>query len=309
MNIASLYTPFSIVDQDKVTLFVHHWDCEDPVAIVIIAHGMMEHAKRYARFAEVLNENKFTVFAPDHRGHGRTADETGLGILGETATWHDWVRNLDDVVVRAKEKYPDLPVFFLGHSMGSFLGQMYAAEYPNQLQGLLLSGTTEESRLTSWFGKVLTSFLIAINGKNASGKLVGWIVFFGFCHKIPTRKTIFDWLTRDDNEVTAYLNDPLCGQIPSLFFFHELFALLYTVYQTSTLKKIPKSLPIYVYSGTNDPLSSYGKRVKQLANRYRELGHQVSESYYENGRHEMHNELNRDEVFRNIIRWIKLHLS
>jgi alpha-beta hydrolase superfamily lysophospholipase len=270
---------------------------------------MLEHAKRYSRFAGVLNENKITVFAPDHRGHGRTADDTGLGILGVDATWQDWVRNIDQVVNKAKEKYPELPVFLLGHSMGTFISQMYATNHAEKLKGLILSATTEEPWVATRFGMLFTRLLIAIKGKNSSGTLVGFLVFFGYCKDVVSPKSMFDWLTRDSDEVQAYLNDPLCGEMPSLGFFYELFYIMNALFRTNTLKKIPKNLPLYLYAGTKDPLSRNAVRVKKLANRYRGLGHQVSEMYYENGRHEMHNELNREDVFKNVIRWIKLHVS
>ena len=308
MTISSVYIPFTIPDTDGLSLFVHHWDCEEPKAIVVIAHGMMEHAKRYADFAGVLNANAITVFAPDHRGHGRTADETGLGLLGNDATWKDWIRNLDQVIKKAQEKYPDLPVFLLGHSMGSFIAQAYAATVDQPLQGLILSGTTEEPRFVTRCGMGLASMLMKVFGKHSSGKVTAFVAFFRFCKDIKSPKTVFDWITSDSNELQLYINDPLCGQTPPASFFYELFSLLNFVYDFSLLKTIPKELPLFLYSGTKDPLSGNSKRVKSLATLYRQLGHQVSETYYENGRHEMHHEIAKDEVIRNVVRWIMLRI-
>lgn len=307
MSIHSFYTPYSYTDADNTTIFVHQWSSENPHSILIIAHGMMEHGKRYAKLAAFLNEHGIAVFAPDHRGHGRTADETGLGILGQHAGWQDWVRNLGDVVLNAETSYPNIPIFILGHSMGSFITQAYASAPHPSVKGLILSGSTYEPCLTTWFGKHLAHLLSLFQKPDSSGKLLGLLSFFRFCKDIPEPKSVYDWLTRDDAVVTGYLNDPLCGHIPPNRFFYELFSMLHAIYKKNHFSQIPKTLPLFLYAGNKDPLSNHAKKVQYLANRYRLLGHSVTETYYPDGRHEMHNELNWEEVAHNILRWIKLH--
>ncbi len=259
--------------------------------IVVIAHGMMEHAGRYAEFSRFLDDAGYHVYGKNHRGHGPGAK---LGQID--GGWDDLVNDLKAVIDSAKKEHPGLPVFLFGHSMGSFLAQDVALRWGKELKGIILSGSSFQNRLSTGFGMLATKFL--------SEKVIHSIVFGGFNKAFRPNRTDYDWLSRDEKEVDNYIADPLCGFVCSRAFFYALFSGLFHLY--GHCDRMPKNLPILFISGAKDPL---GQSVPKLIRIYQSCGvTDIQSHFYPDGRHESLNEINRRQVYSNILDWLSSHI-
>ena len=274
-------------DKDGVEIFVYKWLPEgNPKAAVQVAHGLAEHAKRYTPVAEALVKAGYAVYADDHRGHGKTGEKFGkLGELGPRG-WTGTVEALVALTDVIKKEQTGIPVFLLGHSWGSFLSQDYIQHWGNKLQGVLLTGTTGAPNPKTDLG--------------AEGLGLNYIV------KNP--KTPFDWLTRDENEVQKYIDDPLCGFSLPPSILQTLGESNEKLLDTKNDEKIPKELKVYIFVGTNDSVG--GKEgATVLVERYQNAGiKDITFKAYPESRHELFNELNRDEVIRDVISWLDSRL-
>lgn len=312
MQGAPRQTPFTFEDPGGYRIYVYQWlpDPETPPkAVVIIAHGMAEHAGRHGRLAERLTEAGYSVYAPDHRGHGRTAQSReDLGYLGEDG-FRAAVADLRQLHQIVKQKHPELSVFLLGHSMGSFLVQHYIYRYGGDLQGALLSGTCGDRGLALYGGILLAKLIMRLKGPQSPSPFLQNLSFMGYNNGIRPRRTQFDWLSRDAAEVDRYLADPLCGTICSAAFFHDLYRGLHDIRQRKNRRLIPSKIPLYLFSGDQDPVGSYTRTVRRLISTYRKLGlWDVTHRFYPGGRHEMLHETNREEVIADLITWLDRHV-
>lgn len=281
--------PF-ISPADDLEIATYAWtEAESPRGVVQVAHGLAEHAQRYGRFARALNEAGYLVFATDHRGHGRTI--TGApGDFGEVG----FPALAADVAAYGGSlgrEHPDLPLFLLGHSMGSFAAQHVVLEHADQYAGVVLSGSTALDVLAA--GMAQSEEPAGLEAFNA-----------GFEHR-----TGYEWLSRDEAEVDAYVADPLCGfdlpeaTVPALFGGADRLA------DPEVLAGIRSDLPLLIASGEADPLAGGGQLVEELGRRYREAGlGDVTVIVYPGARHEILNETNRDEVTRDVIGWLDAHV-
>ena len=303
------YENFFVANQDGHNLCLYKWtpkDKNNAAGIVQIAHGMAEWAGRYNYFAEKLTEAGYIVYAHDHRGHGKTAkDAENIGFLGEDG-FNGMVRDLRLVHNLINEKHPDLPVILFGHSMGSFLAQSYICQYGNILKGVILSGSNGEHGSILNLGILIAKIQMMLFGSKAKSKLLNSITFGLYNKPFKPCRTPFGWLSRDASEVDKYIGDPYCGGIFTTSFFYDFFKGLKTLHDPYKLDQIPKSLPILILSGSRDPVSEFGNGVARLAESYRKLGlTDVTLKIYEKARHELLNELNKDEVIADIIHWLK----
>lgn len=277
---------------DGIAIATYSWTEVDgePLGAVQIAHGLAEHGARYDRFATALNEAGFLAFATDHRGHGRTAADD-LGNFG-AAGFDGLIADVGDYGAAIAADHPGLPVFLFGHSMGSFASQAVITDRSAQYAGVVLSGSTVLD--------VLAAGLAAADGP------VGLEAFnMGFEHR-----TGYEWLSRDETEVDAYMADPWCGfdlpddMVPSLFGPAARLA------DPGVLSGIRSDLPVLIASGSDDPLAGGGQLVEMLGERYREAGiADVTVIVYPGGRHEILNETNRDEVTDDVIGWLSRHAT
>jgi alpha-beta hydrolase superfamily lysophospholipase len=302
---------FTFKDHDGIEIFVYKWAPEgNAKAVIQIAHGMAEHAARYARLAEKLTQAGYIVYANDHRGHGKTAkdlDKKGqLGPGGQESMVKD-LKQLTDII---KKENPGLPVFLLGHSMGSFLSQAYIQQYGKELKGVILSGTNGHmSKLVLALGMMIAKGDVKKLGPNAPGEKMDKQSFGSYNKTFEPAKTKFDWLSRDEAEVQKYVNDPWCGFVCPTSFYVELLTCLSTIWKKANEAKIPKDLPVYMFSGSMDPVGGNTKGVIALFNRYLKLGiKDVTKKFYDGGRHESFNEINRDEVTKDVIAWLDAHV-
>ncbi len=288
------YDCFSLpTEPDDQVPAVHRWRGETaPKAIMVIAHGMGEHALRYARFAEVLVDAGFVVYANDHRGHGATVQsENQLGEYG-AAGWNGLVSDEKAVIERAKADFPGLPLAILGHSMGSMVVQHLLTQSSDLVDAAALSGTTAVDVMA---GAVSDPNVDVFETMNAAFA--------------PTR-TPSDWLSRDPDEVDKYVADPLCGFTVSDASTAALAEAGIAFSTPQALANVRKDLPLYIFSGDKDPVGLNGELVTLVADRYREAGlSNLHLRLYADARHEVLNETNRAEVMADFVDWARASLS
>jgi len=282
---------FHLGCSDGAQLHVRAWLPSRVRGAVQIAHGAAEHGQRYARVAKALAEAGYAVYANDHRGHGlsvRSPDE--LGRLAETGGWDRCVADLAELNEHIRDRHAGAGVTLMGHSMGSFLAQQYLVEYGDTLAALVLSGSTK---------------LEAIPGGASTGSAEESDPFAVMNAAFEPTRTPFDWLSRDPDEVDRYIADELCGFALSEATFAQMLAAVPRNYQPAKLAGIPVDLPIYLFAGDCDPVNAGLVGLEALIETYRSAGlSKVTWRFYPEGRHEMLNETNRDEVVADLIHWL-----
>ncbi len=284
-------------------------------AALLIAHGLAEHAARYERLAERLVAAGYAVYAPDHRGHGRTAEkaeqDTGVkafGVFAEDDGWRTVLEDLHAVSQLIHAEHPTAPLFLLGHSMGSFLARSYAIKYGEELTGLLLSGTGADPGPLGLVGRLVCGVEGRVRGRGAKSPLMDKLTFGQFNSKFKPNRTAYDWLSRDGAEVDKYVADPWCGQISSAGLFSDLLFGVAAVNGDANVAKVPKDLPVLLLSGELDPVGG-AKAAAQVAEQYRRAGLvDVSVTIYPQARHEIFNETNRDKVYEDVVGWLDSRL-
>lgn len=263
-----------------------------PAGVVQIAHGLAEHGERYDRFAKALNAAGFLVHAVDHRGHGRTA-KGRLGDFGP-AGFAGLIADVAQFGAALHAQHGGLPLFLLGHSMGSFAAQAAMLDHGSTWSGVVLSGSTALDLLAAGMANAPADAPTGLEAFNA-----------GFEHR-----TGYEWLSRDDAEVDAYVADPWCGwDIPDDV-IPSLFAPAPRLADPALLANIRSDLPILIASGDADPLAGGGALVQVLGQRYRDAGlTDVTVRLYPAARHEILNETNRDQVTADIVAWLRTHVA
>lgn len=285
---------FTFTSQDGVEIHVHAWRPEGRVrGVVQIAHGMGEHAARYAPLAEHLTGLGFAVYAGDHRGHGLST-HAGPGHFGENG-WNLLVEDVAALTRTARERHPGVPVILLGHSMGSFAAQQYLLDHAELVDGVALSGTTAVD------GLLIGLLEAAREAREAGLRDTG--VFDAFNAAFEPVRTEADWLSRDEKQVDAYLADPLCGFTADDRGMRDMGA---AAPRLAAPEGIPATMPLYVFVGERDPLNAGLTLSDLLVSRYREAGlTDITYRTYEGARHEVLNETNRDEVVAELTSWIE----
>lgn len=299
---------FYFKGKENLNIHVYKYTSENikPKAVVQIAHGMSETAIRYKEFAQELTENGYVVYINDHRGHGITAKTIdNIGYLAEKDGFTCLVEDMNILTNIIKEENPHLPIYLFGHSMGSFASQRYIMEYGDNLAGLILSGSNGKHGKILKVAQLISKSEIKKHGRRHRSKKLDNLIFGGNNKGFKPSKTDFDWLSRDEKEVQKYIEDPFCGVLFTCGFFYDFIKGLQEVEDKENLKKVPLDLPIYIMSGDKDPVGKNGKGVLRLKDRYVNLGvKKVSCKLYEGGRHEMLNEINKEEVIKDIISWL-----
>ncbi|MBA4366887.1 MAG: alpha/beta hydrolase [Desulfobacterium sp.] len=307
------YTGFKAKMTDGQDIFIHKWESgtSAPKAVVQISHGMAEHAARYELFAEKLTGSGYVVYANDHRGHGKTAGSLdNVGFFAENNGWLRVVEDLNEITLIVKESHPGLPVFMFGHSMGSFLLRTYMFLYGNRINGAIISGTAGSPGVLGDIGLLIANLEIKRKGLRGKSTLLHQLSFGGYSKAFKPTRTDFDWLSRDHAEVDKYIDDPFCGTVFTAGFYRDLLWGLKTIHKKENINMIPKNLPILILSGDKDPVGKNGKGVSQVYQSLKKAGAKdIQLSLYPDGRHEMLNETNRHEVYRDVILWLDHHTS
>ncbi len=273
------------------------WLPDKPVAILVIAHGMAEHAARYDALAQWLNDRDVAVYAIQHRGHGPHCAPDTQGHYRDASGWDSVISDLDEAVRYAKSQNPDLPVSLFGHSMGSFIAQAYTQQHGGQIDSLLLCATNRIDRVKLGSALGLVKVIGTFRGKRYRSSLVDNLSFGTFNKAFAPNRTSHDWLSRDEEQVDRYLNDPMCG-------FHCTVG-LWGDFIGGMLSLKPqqwrRDLPVHLMAGDQDPVGEMGSGVRRHAENLRKAGVTVaSERLFPGARHELVNETVADEVWQHI---------
>lgn len=275
-------------------------------AVVQISHGMIDHIGRYTPLIEHLLRCGFAVGGNDHLGHGKTvAAKEDFGYFAKKDGFKlvvDDIKKMNDVL---HERFPGIPVFLLGHSMGSFMARLYVEKYPNSIKGVIIHGTGGKNPLLP-FGLALIWLTRLFRGDRHRAKLVTILAFGAYNKRFDKSEGITAWLTREGARVADRENDPYTQFIFTAAGYADLFHALGKSNSSAHFKAYPKGLPTLVMSGDADPVGDYGKGVLGV---YKKLGKagvaDLSLKLYEGARHELFNETNREEVFSDITEWIE----
>ena len=295
---------------DGSALLVNHRYSESPPkAVVMIAHGMAEHSGRYARLAEALVAQGFEVYAHDQRGHGKTAEHGLFGHYADSKGWELVVNDLANLNHHMRQTHPQVPIFLLGHSMGSYIGIAYLMQHSCSLQGAILSGSNYQPLPVYQAASLITRFERWRLGPTGRSRLIDFLSFGSFNKAFKPNRTGFDWLSRDPGEVDKYVTDPLCGFVCTTQLWCDLMGGLQQITPVENLAQIDADLPLLVIGGDHDPVSQ-GKRLGDLAGALRTAGlHNVELKIYPEARHELLNESNRDEVTTYLRDWLDRALA
>jgi alpha-beta hydrolase superfamily lysophospholipase len=268
---------------------------------------MAEHAARYERLARYLANRGLAVYADDHRGHGLSvADEKSWGVLADTDGFAKMVEDEKEITDRIKETHTNIPVILIGHSMGSFIARCYVTRYGKEIDGLVLSGTGTQRYAELYGGLLIAHLQRFFRGKNYPSKLLDQLAFGNYNRKFAPNRTSFDWLSSENKEVDLYIADPMCGNIFPTGFYIDFFNALLFLKRHRSVEAIPMHLPILFLSGAKDPVGSFGKGVRQIYDQYCKHNIQNLEMLlFPEGRHEMLNERNQEEVMQKLHDWIQ----
>ena len=304
------HSTFWLTANDRSRLYVNQRLPDGAAkAMIMLSHGMAEHSARYARLAESLCAAGYGLYAPDQRGHGRTADEGTLGLYAEKDGWNKVVGDLASLNQHIGQQQPGLPIILLGHSMGSYIAQAYLLHHSASLNGAILSGSNFQPVALYRAAGVIARLERARQGLRGRSALIDFLSFGSFNKAFKPNRTAFDWLSRDPLEVDKYINDPLCGFRCTNQLWIDLLGGLQQISKASNLAQIDPGLPIMVMGGECDPVSE-GKRLKSLAHALRDAGCQnLQLTIYPQARHEVFNETNRDEVTADVLKWLDQALT
>jgi len=275
-------------------------------AVVQIVHGIAEYAQRYDDLASYLNEQGILVVAEDHMGHGKSICEaTPLGCFN--GGWHTAVKDTYRLLKNTMEEFPGVPYILFGHSMGSFMARTILARHPNSgIAGAIICGTAWMPDAIIGAGKAFATIICKKNGEQNPSDLLQKMMFGSYNKKVEHPRTPCDWLTRDQKIVDAYVEDPLCGFVPSAGLVRDMMTGLQYIQDPKNLEAMKKDLPVYFIAGGDDPVGGYGTGVQKCAEEFRKNGMTcVDVKLYPLCRHEIHNEINREEVYSDVANWIK----
>lgn len=300
------------IHTEDIDFHTYIWTDEKikPRAVFYIIHGSVEHAGRYKSFAENLVKEGYVVIAPDLRGHGQTGlKQNSLGHFTDGPMgWELCVHDLKFIYDHIHDSYPNLPLILFGHSMGSYLVRCFIKEYPVECAGLIISGTGGFAKGLGDLGIWLAKLIMHIKGKAYKSKFLTALVYDSLNKRIGRTETSFDFLSRDKTVVKTYIEDPLCGYTCSAEYIHELLLGTRKSNEGPMFDLKQDKLPILLMSGENDPVGDKkSKGIKGVYTKYKEKNKNVSFNLYPKARHELLNEINREEVIADVLAWLSSH--
>lgn len=277
-----------------------------PRAVIQIVHGIAEYAARYDELAKVFTDHGFVVVAEDHMGHGGSISE-GIpqGCFAEEG-WSAAVSDTYRLLRMTKEDYPNLPYFIYGHSMGSFMTRTLLYTYPEAgLAGAVISGTGWMPKMVLKTGRAVCRAEGRRKGMDNTSPLINKLMFGSYNKGYENPRTPVDWLSRDEAEVDKYIADPLLGFDASIGLAYEMLGGMLKNQDKKNLDRMPKELPVLFVAGDKDPVGSDGKGVTQTYEAFKAAGlKDVSLILYPGARHEVHNEINRQELHRDVLAFL-----
>ena len=303
---------FYFLSKDKETqIHCIEWVPEgEPIAILQICHGMCEYIDRYDDFAGYLCDRGFYVVGNDHLGHGESVkDDDHYGYFHPSKGNTYLLGDMEEVRKTAAKKYPGIPYFLLGHSMGSFLTRQYMTLAGSELSGVIIMGTGNQPSAMLKVGKTLSAAFAKKNTWFDRNTTMAKIAFAGYNDKIENQRTLMDWLSRDEGIVDKYVEDPWCTFRFTLNGYYNLFYSIEEAQNPRNVANMPKNLPLFIVSGDEDPVGNYVKGVVKVYAFYKNEGiEDVSIKLYEGYRHEILNEIGREIVYEDLEKWMKAHI-
>lgn len=277
----------------------------EPKGVIILVHGMAEHLGRYEELAEFFCNRGFVVAGNEHLGHGGSVNDNPKGYFCRRDAATVVVRDVHRLKKTVQNEFPMLPVFIFGHSMGSLITRNYLIRYGTGVNGAIICGTLMQSKATIGAMGLLVKLLTCLQGSKHPSKILNYIAFGSYCKRIENPRTPYDWLTKDVAIVNKYIADEDCGFLFTLNGFNTLRLLLKRLHDEKLLCMIPKKLPVLFVYGEEDPCGEYGVAVRKVYEQYKSLGiEDVTEKGYPGDRHEIFNELDRENVMMDIFEWI-----
>lgn len=278
----------------------------EPRAIVQIIHGIAEYIDRYDEFMSFLADNGIIAVGTDHLGHGKSIEsEEQTGFFAYDNGWDYVVRDEEVLRLAMHENYPELPIIVFGHSMGSFMTRTLLIRYPDAFNAAIISGTGNQGSALVNGGLFMGNLVTGLKGAHHYSKFLNNLAFGSYNKIYENPKTEYDWLSRDEANVQKYIDDPLCGFIPSCSLFRDMMTGVKFITNRKNLTAMNKDMPVYFMSGDKDPVGECGKGVQKAYNNFLEAGMKdVSIKLYPGGRHELLNEINKDEVYTDILAWL-----
>lgn len=295
----------------RTDIHVLLWVPEGKVRGVLqIAHGMDEFIERYDRFANALTERGYVVCGNDHLGHGRSVtDDDQLGFFREKDGNGAIIADMRKLHRIMKSRYKDVPYYLLGHSMGSFFARQYIETYGKDLSGVIIMGTGSQPQSTVRFGKMLCRMFGMTRGWHYRSTLLNNIALGSYNKEFEPARTPYDWLTRDEEIVDAYADNPLNTFCFTVNGYYSMFTAIGKAQDKKLMARIPKDLPVLIVSGERDPVGNFTKGVKQTAESLKKAGlNEVQLHFFADDRHEILNELDYAKVYEYIIDWLDEHL-
>ena len=286
---------------------------EKPVGVVQLVHGMIDHIERFTCMAEYFADKGYVVAGNDHLGHGESvADKDDYGYFDDSVPAEETgmylVMDMHRLTRIMKKRYPDLPYFIMGHSMGSYMLRRYLIQYGDDVDGAVILGTGNQPMAVVEGGILAAKSVARAKGDRYRSRLLSKLMFGAYNTRITDAKSENAWLTRDEEIVELYDNDDKCSFVFTPNAYLGFLNIIKYDIKPENVRKTPASLPVLFASGLEDPVGDYGKGVKKAFMMYTRYLDDVELRLYEDCRHELHSELNRYEIFDDIYRWMQEHL-
>lgn len=280
---------------------------KDIKAVLQICHGMVEYIDRYHDFAAFLARHGYYVVGHDHLGHGKSVvNSERLGYFHETKGNECVIEDIHQLRERTEKAYPNVPYFMMGHSMGSFLVRQYLGVHAEGLAGAIIMGTGQQPSVILHAGKLVCKLIAICKGWEYRSKLVDGMAAGGYEKAFPNEKDGSNWLSRNPENVKKYRNDSLCGYTFTVNAYYHMFDGMVKMNRQEKEGKLPKELPVFLVSGKEDPVGNFGKSVDKVHQNYQSCGMKdVEIKLYDKDRHEILNEVDREQVFEDILKWLE----
>ncbi len=305
---------FSLKMNDGCEIFLNRWEPDTPEdikGVVQLHHGLAEHSMRYDRLGSVLAENGYVLNAYDMRGHGKTAETAiakGEGRFGQLARKNGFETAVEDlafIIESLKKDFPDKKIVLLGHSFGSFISQSYIEKYGTKIDGCILCGTSGPQIPLATVGKIVAKIVRAFKGPDATSKFLTKLTFGSYNKHITNPQTADDWISLNELNRQIYAMDKWCGFPLTVSFFVDITTALSTIHKKKNMKAVPAELPVFFIYGKEDPVGGYGKTIEKLYDIYQKNGvKNLQIKGYENDRHEIFNEDDKETVEKDVLQWL-----
>ena len=305
---------FSLKMNDGCEIFLNRWEPDTPEdikGVVQLHHGLAEHSMRYDRLGSILAENGYVLNAYDMRGHGKTAETAivkGEGRFGQLARKNGFETAVEDlafIIESLKKDFPDKKIVLLGHSFGSFISQSYIEKYGTKIDGCILCGTSGPQIPLAPVGKIVAKIVRAFKGPDATSKFLTKLTFGSYNKHIQNPQTADDWISLNELNRQIYAMDKWCGFPLTVSFFVDITTALSTIHKKKNMKAVPAELPVFFIYGKEDPVGGYGKTIEKLYDIYQKNGvKNLQIKGYENDRHEIFNEDDKETVEKDVLQWL-----